>query len=142
MELKDGQASRKMNGKVTKLPSSSAKKIKKGLRRNYLNIARSSDTLTATLMGRETMNDTSYIKLVIKDLDPTPTLYIHPDTHLPYMLTYSQFSSQRGSRVTMKTYFDAWKTRNGITYPFKQSTYSDDTKISQTDVKNLKVILE
>lgn len=142
MQLKDGKATRKVNGKVSELPASSARQIKNGLRRNFLNIASSSDTLTVASLGETTLDDSTYIQLSLKGLNHAPTLYIDPETYLPYMLTFSRFSSRQGETVTIKTYFDNWKTRNGIMYPFEQSSYRDDSKISGTKVEKINVVLE
>ncbi len=140
IELKEGKATREMGGKVQELPSSAAEEIKKGLRRNFLNIALHKDTLSVDYMGEETVRDSSYVKLNLTNLDPQLTLFVDPDTHLPYMSSYSKFSPQEGSQVTVKTYYEDWKTRQGVAYPFTQKSYRGGTQVSQTEVEKIKIM--
>ncbi len=139
MKLQDGKATRKMNGKVTRLPGSAAKQIKNGLKRNYLNVALSKDTMKAVYLGETTFRDSTYVKLRIENLDPQVTFYIDPETYLPAATSYTRFSSRKGSQVNIKTYLENWNIENGLAYPFTQKSFSDGSQVSQTDVEKINV---
>lgn len=138
MEVNGDSGKMIMMGQERPLPPQQVKQIKAEMNRDYLSIARRADKLDAEYMGTEKVDGKEYKKLKV-NLENPVTFLIDPDTNLPYMMRYSRFNAQLGKRMKVETHYSNWKEQQGVTFAFKEVSFADGKKSSESDVKNVEI---
>jgi len=135
MELVDGEGKMVMGGNEMPMPDEQKEQVMAEYYRNHVYLSLNREGLQAEFIGMEEIDGETYAHVRIVD-EITLNLYLDPDTALPVITTYRQFDPQQGDRVTVKLVSEEWTEQDGVMMPYKSTSYSNDTKVSETIVKS------
>ncbi|HYW33827.1 MAG TPA: pitrilysin family protein [Balneolaceae bacterium] len=137
----NGKGVLRMGGQKRSLPSSSSmvKGLKSSLNRSIVAIAMKAGQLNPQFMGTENVKGNTYNKVSVKVSGKNITLLLDPKTNLPAISRQKSFNPQQGKQVTVENHYADWTSKNGLTYPFKQSSYVGGKKQSEADYSSMQV---
>ena len=124
IELNSGKAVMKMMGQERPLPGPQAKQMQASISRHYLNISLNADSYDAEYMGIEEYDGKTYDKLKI-NFDKPVIFLLDPQSHLPHVVHYQQFSPQEGKQLMIEEIYKNWRMKNGIAFAYATKSFQD-----------------
>ena len=131
IELDSGKAVMKMMGQERPLPGPQAKQMQASISRHYLNISLNANSYDAEYMGTEEYDGKTYDKLKV-NLDKAVIFLLDPQSHLPHVVRYEQFSPQEGKQLTVEEIYENWKVENGIAFAYATKSEQDGEVATET----------
>jgi zinc protease len=135
MQLIDGEGKMMMGGNEMPMPPEQKEQVLAEYYRNHIYLSLNRDELQVEFNGMEEIDGESYAHIRIID-EITLNLYLDPDTALPVITTYRQFDPQQGQQVTVKLVSENWTEQDGVLMPYITTSYSNDDKVAETEVKS------
>lgn len=132
-EIRDGEGVMKMGGQEQPMQPQQLQQTLNEYQRHYINLALNASSINVEYIGEAQKNETDLIELRVR-LDTPVTLFLDPESALPYMMEASQFHPQMGQRVTTETYYDDWTVEEGVAVAYSVRTLLDGDEQSSTTV--------
>lgn len=125
LKLKDGTATMSMGDKKRTLPSSSpqAAGLKATLNRSIVSVALKADELEPKFTGTTQFNDKTYDVIKVKVSGKVLTLLLDQKTSLPRIERFKKFVPKKGKQATIEKHLSNWTAKDGLTFPYTQTTY-------------------
>ncbi|MDX1619058.1 MAG: pitrilysin family protein [Balneolaceae bacterium] len=139
LSYENGKGTMEMMGQERPLSPPQVQNLKETLNRSYLAVAKNNGDLDPQYLGTEEFDGKSYAKVTVTVNEKTLTYLIDTDTGYPRLMRYRQFNPQQGEQVQIEERYSDWKTMDGISYAFREITFSGGEKTSEAAYKTVEV---
>jgi len=139
LTYEDGEGTMEMMGQQRPLSPPQVQNLKETLNRSYLAVALNNGSLNPQYLGTEEFEGEPFAKVSVTVDEKRLVYLIDEDTGFPRLMRYSQFDPQQGEQIQVEERYSDWRSLEGITYAYKEVTFSGGEKASEAVYKMVEV---
>jgi len=118
-----------MGANTMPMQPAQAEQTIKEIKRDPLYIASNLAELSVNYTGMEEYNGRELVRLTVEG-DLTMNIWLDPETSLPAVISYSEFSPEAGGQITMKNELSDWREAAGVMMAYQTDTFMNDEKVT------------